>query len=182
MGSPSDKNSQPLHSRAGCADRRPQPPRLDATAKVTGRAVYTVDIDRPGMLHAKVLRSPYAHAVVLSIDAEAARRLEGVTAVLTRDEIKGLNCYGTYVKDQPIVATDLVRYVGDVVAAVAAIDEHTAFAALDLITVEYEQLEAVFDPEAALDPSAPLIFPAEPFAAFPEYGDGASGMPGARTM
>ncbi|BCW06161.1 xanthine dehydrogenase family protein molybdopterin-binding subunit [Arthrobacter sp. NtRootA1] len=150
-------------------------PRLDATAKVTGRAVYTVDIDRPGMLHAKVLRSPYAHARVLSIDAEAARRLEGVTAVLTRDEIKGLNCYGTYVKDQPIVATDLVRYVGDVVAAVAAIDEHTAFAALDLITVEYEQLEAVFDPEAALDPSAPLIFPAEPFAAFPEYGDGASG-------
>jgi CO/xanthine dehydrogenase Mo-binding subunit len=150
-------------------------PRLDATAKVTGRAVYTVDVERPGMLHAKVLRSPHAHARILSIDASAARSMAGVTAVVTRDEIQGLNCYGTYVKDQPIVASDSVRYVGDVVAAVAAEDERTAFAALDLIRVSYELLPAVFDPQAALDPSAPLIFPEEPFAAFPDYGDGASG-------
>ncbi|MFJ5958369.1 xanthine dehydrogenase family protein molybdopterin-binding subunit [Paenarthrobacter sp. NPDC092416] len=150
-------------------------PRLDATAKVTGRAVYTVDIERPGMLHAKVLRSPHAHARILSIDASAARSLKGVAAVVTRDDIQGLNYYGTFVKDQPIVATDAVRYVGDVVAAVAAVDERTAFAALDLIRVTYEPLRAVFDPQTAMDPSAPLIFPEAPFAAFPSYGDGASG-------
>jgi CO/xanthine dehydrogenase Mo-binding subunit len=150
-------------------------PRLDSTAKVTGRAIYTVDIKRPGMLHAKVLRSPHAHARILSIDASAARSLEGVTAVVTREEIHGLHSYGTYVKDQPIVATDAVRYVGDVVAAVAAVDERTAFAALDLIRVQYEPLPAVFDSPAAMDLSAPAIFPDQPFAAYPEYGDGASG-------
>lgn len=150
-------------------------PRLDSTAKVTGRAIYTVDIEKPGMLHAKVLRSPYAHARILSIDASAARSLAGVTAVVTREEIHGLHSYGTYVKDQPIVATDAVRYVGDVVAAVAAVDERTAVAALDLIRVEYEPLPAVFDSTAALDLSAPAIFPDQPFAAYPEYGDGASG-------
>ena len=150
-------------------------PRLDSTVKVTGRAVYTVDIEKPGMLHAKVLRSPHAHARILSIDASAARSLAGVTAVVTREEITGLHSYGTYVKDQPIVATDSVRYVGDVLAAVAAVDERTAFAALDLIRVEYEQLPAVFDVGAAMEPSAPAIFPDQPFAAYPEYGDGASG-------
>ncbi|MBP2265991.1 CO/xanthine dehydrogenase Mo-binding subunit [Pseudarthrobacter sp. PvP004] len=150
-------------------------PRLDSTAKVTGRAIYTVDIEKAGMLHAKVLRSPHAHARILSIDASAARSLAGVTAVVTREEIHGLHSYGTYVKDQPIVATDAVRYVGDVVAAVAAVDERTAFAALDLIRVEYEQLPAVFDVRAAMESSAPAIFPDQPFAAFPEYGDGASG-------
>lgn len=150
-------------------------PRLDSTAKVTGRALYTVDIQKPGMLHAKVLRSPHAHARILSVDASAARSLAGVTAVVTREEIRGLHSYGTYVKDQPIVATDAVRYVGDVVAAVAAVDERTAFAALDLIRVEYEPLPAVFDSRAAMDPSAPAIFPEQPFAAYPEYGDGASG-------
>ncbi|MGF4043335.1 xanthine dehydrogenase family protein molybdopterin-binding subunit [Paenarthrobacter nitroguajacolicus] len=150
-------------------------PRLDSTAKVTGRAVYTVDIAKPGMLHAKVLRSPHAHARILSIDASAARSLPGVTAVVTREEITGLHSYGTYVKDQPIVATESVRYVGDVVAAVAAVDERTAFAALDLIRVEYGQLPAVFDVTAAMEPSAPAIFPDQPFAAYPEYGDGASG-------
>ncbi|WP_309075663.1 xanthine dehydrogenase family protein molybdopterin-binding subunit [Paenarthrobacter sp.] len=150
-------------------------PRLDSTVKVTGRAVYTVDIEKPGMLHAKVLRSPHAHARILSIDAAAARSLPGVTAVVTREEITGLNSYGTYVKDQPVVATESVRYVGDVVAAVAAVDERTAFAALDLISVQYEQLPAVFDVRAAMEPSAPAIFPDQPFAAYPEYGDGASG-------
>ncbi|MFK0039419.1 xanthine dehydrogenase family protein molybdopterin-binding subunit [Paenarthrobacter sp. NPDC090517] len=150
-------------------------PRLDSTAKVTGRAVYTVDIEKPGMLHAKVLRSPHAHARILRIDASAARSLPGVTAVVTREEITGLRSYGTYVKDQPIVATESVRYVGDVVAAVAAVDERTAFAALDLIRIEYQQLPAVFDVRAAMEPSAPAIFPDQPFAAYPEYGDGASG-------
>ena len=152
-------------------------PRLDSTAKVTGRALYTVDIKKAGMLHAKVLRSPHAHARILGIDASAARALAGVTAVLTREEIGGLKSYGTYVKDQPIVATDSVRYVGDVVAAVAAVDERTAIAALDLIQVEYQQLPAVFGAKEATDAAAPAIFPEQPFAVSPTYGDGAFGAP-----
>ncbi|SDH30226.1 CO or xanthine dehydrogenase, Mo-binding subunit [Rhodococcus triatomae] len=149
-------------------------PRADATAKVTGRAVYGVDVVRPGMLHAKVLRSPHPHARIVSIDAAAARALEGVTAVVTRDEITGLECYGTMVKDQPVVATDAVKYVGDIVAAVAAVDERTAFAALDLIDVRYEPLPALLGIDDALAPGAPLIHPEEPFGGLPKYGSGAS--------
>jgi CO/xanthine dehydrogenase Mo-binding subunit len=148
--------------------------RADAAVKVTGKAVYNTDIARPGMLHAKVLRSPHAHARLVSIDASAARALDGVTAVLTRNDTVGLRCYGTMVKDQPVVATDAVRYVGDIVAAVAAVDERTALAALDLIEVEYEILPAVFDVEQALDPSSPTIHPVEPRGGLPPYRNGAS--------
>ncbi|WP_260850596.1 xanthine dehydrogenase family protein molybdopterin-binding subunit [Rhodococcus sp. WB9] len=149
-------------------------PRADAAVKVTGKAIYNTDIVRPGMLHAKVLRSPHAHARIVSIDASAAKALDGVTAVLTRNETDGLACYGTMVKDQPVVATDTVRYVGDIVAAVAAVDERTALAALDLIRVEYETLPAVFDVEQALDPSSPTIHPLEPRGGLPPYRNGAS--------
>lgn len=149
-------------------------PRMDARAKVTGKAVFGADLVRPGMLHAKVLRSPHAHARILTIDASAARALPGVRAVLTRTEAADLQPYGTMVKDQPTVAMDAVRYVGDIVAAVAADDERTAFAALDLIEVEYEPLPAVFDVHEALDESAPVIHPEVPFGALPVYGDGAS--------
>ncbi|MFC9839436.1 xanthine dehydrogenase family protein molybdopterin-binding subunit [Rhodococcus sp. NPDC127530] len=149
-------------------------PRADAAVKVTGKAVYNTDIVRPGMLHAKVLRSPHAHARIVSIDASAAEALDGVTAVLTRNETDGLACYGTMVKDQPVVATDAVRYVGDIVAAVAAVDERTALAALDLIQVEYEILPAVFDVNEALDPSTPTIHPLEPRGGLPPYRNGAS--------
>lgn len=145
-------------------------PRADAAVKVTGKAVYNTDIVRPGMLHAKVLRSPHAHARIVSIDASAAGALDGVTAVLTRNETDGLGCYGTMVKDQPVVATDAVRYVGDIVAAVAAVDERTALAALDLIQVEYEILPAVFDVDEALDPSSPTIHPLEPRGGLPRTG------------
>ncbi len=150
-------------------------PRADAHAKVTGTAVYTTDIVRPGMLHAKVLRSPHAHARVVAVDAAAARELDGVAAVLTGADVRHLRPYGTLVKDQPVVAVDTVRYVGDVVAAVAAVDERTAFAALDLIRVEYEPLPAVFDVEAATARDAPLIFPEPPEGFVPRYGQGASG-------
>lgn len=150
-------------------------PRLDATVKVTGKAIYSTDIERPGMLHAKVLRSPHAHARIVSIDAAAARAMPGVAAVLTQAECAGLQPYGTFVKDQPVVATGTVRYVGDVVAAVAAVNERTALAALELIAVEYEVLPAVFDPASALDPAAPLIFPEPPLGVVPAYGDGAAG-------
>ncbi|WP_293993750.1 xanthine dehydrogenase family protein molybdopterin-binding subunit [Streptomyces sp.] len=149
--------------------------RADARAKVTGAAVYGTDIRRPGMLHAKVLRSPHPHARIRAVDTAAARRLNGVTAVLTGAGVRHLKPYGTLVKDQPVVAVDTVRHVGDIVAAVAAVDERTAFAALDLIRIDYEILPAVLDMEEALAPDAPQIFPDPPHGIVPRYGQGASG-------
>ena len=85
-------------------------PRKDAVPKTTGTAMYTVDVAFPGMLHAKVLRSPHAHARIVSIDASAARDMPGVHAVVTRDDLEGLNpTYGYFIKDQPVVAIDKVR-------------------------------------------------------------------------
>ena len=112
-------------------------PRRDAHAKVTGGAIYGPDVVLPGMLHAKVLRSPRAHARVKSIDASAARALPGVRAVLTHDDIPAhvVPFYGYYIKDQTIVALDRVRYIGDIVCAVAADTEALAAAALRAIRV-----------------------------------------------
>ena len=150
-------------------------PRRDADAKVTGGAQYTVDVTLPGMLHAKVLRSPHPHARVVSIDAEAARTVPGVAAVLTRDGLGGLNpTYGYFIKDQPIVAIDKVRYIGDMVAAVAAETEAAACAALERITVEYELLPAVATIEEALAPGAPALFEEPPMGIVPSYGTGAA--------
>ena len=115
----------PVHAAAA--------PRADAAAKVTGTARYTADVRLPGMLHAKVLRSPHAHARLVSVDASRARALPGVHAVLTRDELDGIAPgYGYFVKDQPVVALDTVRYAGDVVAAVAAGTEAVALEAVKL--------------------------------------------------
>ena len=151
--------------------------RKDAWEKVTGRAQYSTDMTQPGMLHAKVLRSPHAHARVVSIDASAARAMPGVHAVLTRDELDDsvAPTYGYFIKDQPIVAIDNVRYEGDTVAAVAAIDEATANRALATIQVEYEPLPAVPDIESALAEDAPELFEEAPMGIVPGYGQGASG-------
>lgn len=159
------------------AERRPvghHEPRADARAKVTGAASYTADIVRPGMLHAKVLRSPHAHARIVSVDASRARELPGVAAVITGADCQGLRPYGTMVKDMPVLAEDTVRYVGDPVAAVAAADERTAIAALDLIEVCYEVLPAAIELEEALDPAGPELFPDPPMGVIPAYGEGAS--------
>ena len=151
-------------------------PRTDAVPKTTGSATYTVDVSFPGMLHAKVLRSPHAHARVVSIDASAARGMPGVHAVLTRDDLDGLSpVYGYFIKDQPIVAIDKVRYIGDVVAAVAAQSEQQAVAALEMINVEYELLPAVATVEQAMEDAAPELFEDEPMGIVPDYGMGASG-------
>jgi CO/xanthine dehydrogenase Mo-binding subunit len=151
-------------------------PRGDARAKVTGRARYGYDVALPGMLHTKVLRSPHAHARVVSIDTSAADALDGVAAVLTRDRLGGLRrTFGSLVKDQPIVALDTVRYIGDIVAAVAAVDERTALAALELIDVEYEVLPTVATVEEALAEGAPELFPNPPAGVVPHYGPGVSG-------
>lgn len=132
-------------------------PRVDGEEKVTGRAVYTSDLQFPGMAFGKILRSPYAHARLLKVDTEKAERLSGVVAVLSRDDIGGFALFGAAYKDQPIVAIDKVRYVGDPVAAVAAVDEATAEEALALIEAEYEELAAVTSIEEAIAPNAALV-------------------------
>jgi len=137
-------------------------PRVDGIEKVTGKAVFTGDIELPGMAYAKILRSPVAHARLVKVDASRALNHAGVIEVLTRDGIKDLNFrYGATYKDQSIVAMDKVRYVGDPVAAVLAIDPATAEEALDLIDVEYEELPHVTSIDEALAQSAPLVHEGE---------------------
>lgn len=131
-------------------------PRLEVLEKVTGRAQYTDDLYRPGMLYGAILQSPHAHARILSYDVSRALALSGVEAVLTGDDV-GPNYMGPFVKDETAIAKGKVRYVGEPVAAVAAIDPDTARAAVGLIEVRYEVLPAVFSPEKALAPGAPLL-------------------------
>jgi len=131
--------------------------RSDGDDKVTGKAIYTVDVKLPGMIHGKILRSPYAHARLTRIDASQAENLPGVFAVITRADQARLRMFGAAYKDQTIVAVDKVRYAGDPVAAVAAVDEATADEALALIDVDYEELPAVSGLEEALAPGAPLV-------------------------
>ena len=131
--------------------------RCDGAEKVTGKALYTVDVKLPGMAHGKILRSPYAHARLTRVDATQAEKLPGVFAVVTREDQRRLRMFGAAYKDQTIVAVDKVRYVGDPVAAVAAVDEATANEAADLIEVDYEPLSAVTNLDEALAPAAPLV-------------------------
>ena len=147
-------------------------PRIDAVQRVSGKATFTGDVRLPGMLYARVLRSPYPHARIRSIDTSKARALPGVKAIITHengqvvwgagsvaggqqytDDIKKITKQRRYSFNNP------VRFVGEPVAAVAATDRHIAEAALQLITVDYETLPFVLDPEAALEPSAPKIWP-----------------------
>jgi carbon-monoxide dehydrogenase large subunit len=130
-------------------------PRIDAIEKVTGQALYGDDLRFPGLLYAKALRSPYPHARILNIDSAKARRLPGVIAVVDGRNLPYLG--GEAIMDYPFLASDRVRYVGDAVVAVAAVDEATAEEALDLIEVEYEELPAIFDAVEAMQPGAPLV-------------------------
>ena len=133
-------------------------PRRDGRTKVTGRAQYVSDLKLIGMAYAKVLRSPYAHAKILSIDKTKAEAHPGVYCVVTGDDLEGLNpYYGHAVKDHPLLAIEKVRYAGEPVAAAVAIDERTAFEALELIDVEYQELKGVFTPQEALANDAPLL-------------------------
>jgi CO/xanthine dehydrogenase Mo-binding subunit len=135
--------------------------RLDYETKVTGRAQYLADMNVPGMCHGRILRSPYAHARVMRIDASRALKVAGVVAVLTRDDIlhdEGIEpYYGPVFKDQTIVAVEKVRHVGDPVAAVAALTVDAAEEALSLIEVDYEELPAVLDVHESLRPGATLV-------------------------
>lgn len=134
---------------------------VDARERVTGRVSYTMDISVPGMLHAKLLRSSAAHARISRIDTTEALKVPGVVAVVTgadlRDHPEIRPYYGPIYRDQPILAIDKVRFVGEPVAAVAATDLDAAAEALELIEVEYEELPAVFTTEEALGDDAPLV-------------------------
>ncbi|MBI3089106.1 MAG: molybdopterin-dependent oxidoreductase [Candidatus Tectomicrobia bacterium] len=140
-------------------------PRVDGIIKANGDAKFTVDIDLPGTLTGMILRSPHPHAKILNIDTSRAKRLPGVKAVITGHDLGDVKISFVdtprYPADEPPLKTDKVRYIGDEVAAVAAIDEDTALEALELIDVEYEVLPGVFDPEEAMKEGAPIIHPAQ---------------------
>ena len=129
-------------------------PKVDAWERVSGKAKYPSDIYLPGMLYAKILRSPYPHAKVVNIDVERAKALPGVKAVLAFKEVPSFRWHA----DMPIL-TDVARFEGDDIAAVAAVDEERAREAIDLIKVDYEVLPFVLDPEEAMKPGAPKIHP-----------------------
>ena len=130
-------------------------PRIDGVEKVTGEAQYVTDMKFPGMLYAKLKTSPYAHAVIKSIDTSKARSLKGVRAVLTGTDAS--QKLGIYMVDKSILAVSKVRYYGEAVAAVAAVDIETAQRAVELIEVEYEPLPVVQDVEEAIKPGATLV-------------------------
>ena len=131
--------------------------RVDGLGKVTGRAKFAADYNAGHQLYGKVLRAEHPHARILRVDTAAARRLAGVEAVLTAQDIPGEKAIGIVVKNQAILASDKVRYLGDGVALVAAATREIAEAALRLIKVDYEPLPVVSDPEEALEPDAPRI-------------------------
>ena len=123
--------------------------RVDGLEKVTGLAKYSADYLIERALRVKAVRSPYAHAIVKSIDKASALRIPGVEAVILPEDVPGENQMGYLVDDQPII-TPKARYVGDIVALIVARDEKTAWQGADQIQVEYEELPAVFDPREAL--------------------------------
>src|ERR687884_67634 len=122
--------------------------RIDADVRVTGKAIFGDDVQLPGLLHGKVLRSPHAHARIRRLDASKAERLPGVRAVVTAEDAPETP-FGGVIKDRWIFARDKVRYMGEPIAAVAATDPHLAEEALRLIEVEYEPLPAVIEPRLA---------------------------------
>lgn len=127
---------------------------VEGVDKVTGRGKYTFDLDFPGMLVGKFLYPDYPRARITRLDTSAAESLPGVYAVVTHRDVPGEKQYGYVEKDQPVFAINEVHYVGDIVAAVAAIDEETAERALEAIEVEYMPLEGIYDPLIARQPGA----------------------------
>ncbi len=132
-------------------------PRVDAIEKAKGEAKFTSDVQLPGMLHAKFLRSPHAHARIIKIDATKAQALSGVKCVLTHKNVPKVHPAGEVVPEKfEYLLDETVHYAGEEVAAVAAIAKEIAEEALELIDVEYEILPAVFDKEEAMKPDSPL--------------------------
>lgn len=136
-------------------------PRSDYLEKVTGAAIYASDVTIPNMLHGKILRSTVPHARIAKIDVSAALAIPGVVAILTGDDLHDLPGaeirWGLSLRDRPIIALEKVRYVGDPVAAVAAVDEATAEEAVEAIAVSYEALAHATTAQEALAEGAPLV-------------------------
>lgn len=146
-------------------------PRLEASAKVTGRAEYVHNLRLPGMLYGKICRSTVAHGRIKRIDTTAARALEGVHRVVTADDIRKVipdPYYGPAFHDQPILAIDKVRHAGEPVAVVLASDPHVAEEAASRIAVEYDELPAVFDEVEAMTSSAVVHETLKPAGTFPD--------------
>src|SRR4030043_161167 len=136
-------------------------PRTDAEVKARGAAIYTDDMKLPGMLYGKLLTSPLAHGRIIRINTKKAESLRGVKCVITGKDIPRVK-YGNWrlfpdTQDEYALAMDKVRFIGDEVAAVAAVDKETAEEAISLIEMEYEELTAVFDIESSIKKGAPVI-------------------------
>ena len=136
-------------------------PLIDGPEKVVGRGKYVPDLKLPGMLHGKILRSPVAHARIRSINVDRAIHLQGVKAVLTGQDIPQVR-WGFEILDQTALAIERVRFIGEEIVAVAAVDEATAQDAIELIQVDYEPLPEVFSPSEALAKNAPTIHEKQP--------------------
>ena len=146
-------------------------PRLESWLKVTGRAEYVHNLRLPGMLYGKIFRSSVAHGRIKRIDTAAARALAGVHSVVTAAEVKTIvpdPYYGPAFHDQPVLAVDKVRYVGEPVAVVLASDPHVAEEAVHLITAEYEELPAVYDEVEAMTSKSIVHDELKPAGTFPD--------------
>ncbi|MFQ5578807.1 MAG: xanthine dehydrogenase family protein molybdopterin-binding subunit [Anaerolineae bacterium] len=160
---------------------------LDAVKRVTGTVPYAVGLKLPDMLIGKVFRSPVPHARITHLDTRAAEQLPGVVAVVTASDFQDKDNlslhYGSTIQDQPVVAGDRLRYIGEPVALVAAETEQIAEAVLNLIELDYEELPAVFDAEKAMRPDAPDLHDASPNNIFAHskirHGDIEAGFAGA---
>jgi len=146
-------------------------PRLESWLKVTGRAEYVHNLRLPGMLYGKIFRSSVSHGRIKSIDTAAARALAGVHSVVTAEEVRAIvpdPYYGPAFHDQPVLAVDKVRYVGEPVAVVLASDPHVAEEAVHLISAEYEELPAVYDEVEAMTSKAIVHDVLKPAGTFPD--------------
>lgn len=141
--------------------------RIDGPIKLSGRAQYVGDLEVPGMLYAKVFRSPIAHGRITLLDVTAAEAMEGVVAVLVGSDLADIDpFYGHAIRDRPIVALDRVRFVGEPIAAVAAKTMAQAEAAARQIIVEFDELPVAANLDAALAPGAPIIHDGQMAAGF----------------
>jgi CO/xanthine dehydrogenase Mo-binding subunit len=173
--------SEPRQKTPGTRQVKRSVIRLESKSKVDGSAEYIYNLSLPGMLYGKIARSSIPHGKIVRIDATAALALEGVHSVITGEDVRRLipnPYYGPAFHDQPILALEKVRYAGEPVAVALASDPHVAEEAADLIEVEYEPLEPVFNEVAAAQPGAPIIHDTlKPAATFPDlkYLHGVSG-------
>jgi CO/xanthine dehydrogenase Mo-binding subunit len=133
-------------------------PRVEGELKVTGKALYSADLNLPNILWGRCLRSPIPYGRIRRIDTSKASQVAGVKAVITGQDVPGLRI-GRCIYDTPVLADGVVRFIGEKVAAVAAVTRLAAEQALELIEIEYEEMEPLLDPVAALSPDAPVLHP-----------------------